>query len=63
MRLSAWTWPFPFGVRLGWLTAGAPNPDPQYALAWAFLLRGNGAIFSHGFGSLCGRLRRAARNA
>jgi pimeloyl-ACP methyl ester carboxylesterase len=59
MRLSAITWPFPFWVRLGWATAGARNPHPTEALGRAFLLRGNGAVFSRGFGPLCGALRRA----
>src|SRR5262249_7093810 len=59
MRLSALTWPFPFLVRLGWATAGVPNPNPAQAVGHAFLLRGNGAIFSRGFGRICGTLRQA----
>jgi Thioesterase domain len=59
MRLSALTWPFPFLVRLGWATAGVPNPNPAQAVGHAFLLRGNGAVFSRGFGRICGALRRA----
>ena len=58
MRVCTWTWPFPFGVRLGWATAGVPNPDPQTARARVYLLRGNAVIFSRGLGLLCGRLRR-----
>src|SRR5438445_1769153 len=59
MRLSAALWPFPFGVRLGWATAGAPNPDPSRARGRVFLLRGNAVVFSGGFGTLCTELRRA----
>jgi hypothetical protein len=59
MRLSAWTWPFPFLVRLGWLSAGAANPPPGTARGRVFLLRGNGIVFSRGLGILCGRLRGA----
>ncbi len=58
MRLSRLLWPFPFGVRLGWLTAGAPNPEPGAAVGSVFLLRGNGIVFSRGFGALGGALRR-----
>ena len=59
MRICAMTWPFPFGVRLGWATAGAPNPDPCRALGRVYLLRGQGMAFSPGFGRMCARLRRA----
>jgi hypothetical protein len=59
LRLSALLWPFPFGTRLGWLTARAPNPGPAEARGRAFLLRGNGAVFSRGFGALCDELRHA----
>ena len=59
MRVSALTWPFCFGVRLGWATAGAPNPDLERARGRAYLLRGNAAVFSRGVGVLCGQLRRA----
>jgi hypothetical protein len=60
MRLSALTWPFPFLVRPGWATAGVPNPNPAQALGHAFLLRGNGAVFSRGFGRICAALRQLA---
>ncbi len=59
MRPSTWFWPFPFGVRLGWASAGAANPDPTRARARVFLLRGQGMVFSRGLGVLCGVLRRA----
>lgn len=57
MRGSALTWPFCFGVRLGWATARSPNPDPGTALGRVYLLRGNAILFSRGFGTLCRRLR------
>jgi hypothetical protein len=59
MRLSALLWPFSFGVRLGWATARMPNPDVDRARGRVFLLRGNGVVFSRGFGDLCAALRRA----
>jgi hypothetical protein len=58
VRISAWTWPFPFGVRLGWASTGTPNPDRQTAPGRVYLLRGNGIVFSRGLGKLCGELRR-----
>lgn len=57
-RLFTLTWPLPFGVRLGWATRVA-NPDPQTALGRVYFLRGQGVIFSTGFGKLCGQLRQA----
>src|SRR5688500_8035960 len=59
MRGCALTWPFCFGVRLGWASTTTPNPEPERACGRAYLLRGNGAVFSRGFGAVCGRLRRA----
>jgi hypothetical protein len=59
MRPSTWFWPFTFGVRLGWFSAGVANPDPTRALARVFLLRGQGMVFSRGLSVLCGVLRRA----
>jgi hypothetical protein len=59
LRLSAWLWPFHFGVRLGWASARVPNPDPCRARGRVFLLRGNALVFSAGFGALCDELRRA----
>jgi hypothetical protein len=50
MRLSALLWPFPFGVRLGWASARVPNPDVDHARGRVFLLRGNGVVFSRGYG-------------
>jgi pimeloyl-ACP methyl ester carboxylesterase len=58
MRGCALTWPFCFGVRLGWVTARTPNPDPGEAVGRVYLLRGNAVIFSRGFGTICDRLRR-----
>ncbi len=59
MRGCALTWPFCFGVRLGWATTRTPNPAPEQARGRVFLLRGQGSVFSRGFGAMCGRLRRA----
>jgi hypothetical protein len=59
MRVSSWLWPFTFGVRLGWLTAGCPNPDPAQTRDRIFFFRGNAIVFSRGFGKMCGLLRRA----
>jgi hypothetical protein len=57
MRVCTYTWPFTFGVRLGWASARAPNPDPATARGRVYLLRGNGIVFSRGLGTLCGLLR------
>jgi pimeloyl-ACP methyl ester carboxylesterase len=57
MRVCALTWPFWFGVRLGWLTARRPNPEPGRERGRVYLLRGNAAVFSGGFGTICDRLR------
>ncbi len=59
MRACALTWPFCFGVRLGWATARTPNPSPQQARGRVYLLRGQTAVFSRGFGVLCARFRQA----
>jgi hypothetical protein len=58
MRLSAMTWPFPFLVRLGWASA-VRNPPLDGARGRAYLLRGNGIVFSRGMRRLCTRLRQA----
>jgi hypothetical protein len=58
MRICTWTWPFPFGVRLGWASTRSPNPDLQTARGRVYLLRGNGIIFSRGLGKLCEQLRK-----
>ena len=58
MRVCTYTWPFRFGVRLGWASTRTPNPDPRTARGRAYLLRGNAVVFSRGLGVLCGRLRR-----
>ena len=57
MKVCSLTWPFPFGVRLGWASARFPNPDPCTAPGRVYLLRGNGIFFSRGFGALCRQLR------
>ncbi len=57
MRVCTYTWPFPFGVRLGWASTRTPNPDPARARGRVYLLRGNAVVFSRGLGRLCGRLR------
>jgi acetyl esterase/lipase len=59
MRVCAWTWPFPFGVRLGWATVSAPNPDIRQAAGRVYLLRGQAVVFSSGFATLCQQLRQA----
>jgi hypothetical protein len=59
MRLTALTWPFPFGVRLGWATARTPNPPLGEAVGRVYLLRGAGLFFSGGFGRICSELRQA----
>jgi hypothetical protein len=59
MRGCALTWPFCFGVRLGWVTVRAPNPTAERARGRVYLLRGNAVIFSQGFGAMCDRFRRA----
>lgn len=51
-------WQIPFGSRLGWATASAPNPDAARSPAQVFLVRGSGTVFSPGFGDLCTKLRR-----
>jgi hypothetical protein len=58
MRVSAWTWPFPFGVCLGWATCNTRNPPETTARGRAFFLRGQGIVFSGGFGRLCEAQRR-----
>lgn len=58
MKVCSLTWPFPFGVRLGWASAGIPNPSLREAKGYVYLLRGNGIIFSRGFGVLCRELRK-----
>jgi pimeloyl-ACP methyl ester carboxylesterase len=59
MRLATLAWPFPFLVSLGWATARTPNPDPLKSVGRVYLLRGQGIVFSRGFGAMCSALRRA----
>jgi hypothetical protein len=58
VRVCTYTWPFAFGVRLGWASTRIPNPAPGTERGRVYLLRGNGIFFSRGLGDLCGRLRR-----
>jgi hypothetical protein len=58
VRVCTYTWPFPFGVRLGWASTRVPNPPRGAERGRVYLLRGNGIFFSRGLGGLCGRLRR-----
>jgi hypothetical protein len=58
MRVFALTWPFTFGVRLGWATTRVASPALEDARGRAYLLRGQAAVFSAGFGAMCDRLRR-----
>ncbi len=59
IRVCAYLWPFTFGVRLGWLTAGYPNPSLTKATDRIFFFRGQAAVFSNGFGTMGGAFRRA----
>ncbi len=45
-------------VRLGWATARVRNPDPLCAPGRVFFFRGQGIVFSRGFGPMCAELRR-----
>lgn len=56
---SPLTWLFPDAARVGWFTTRVPNPPIVSAIGTAYLFRGNGAIFSPGFGRLSDRLRAA----
>ena len=47
------------GPKLGWLTAGYPNPPARKVRDRVFFFRGQAVTFSNGFGTLCGVLRRA----
>jgi hypothetical protein len=57
VRVCALTWPFSFGVRLGWATSRILNPEPERARGRVYLLRGNGIVFSRGLAAMCNRLR------
>lgn len=59
MLPSPIAWLFPAVSRFGWATTSVRNPPKADARAAAYLFRGNGAIFSPGFGRLCDRLRAA----
>jgi hypothetical protein len=49
---------FPSIARLGWLTTTVPNPPAEEARGTVFLLRGQTAVFSRSFGTLCDRFRK-----
>jgi hypothetical protein len=58
VRVCTYTWPFAFGVRLGWASTRVPNPPPGTERGRVYLLRGNAVVFSRGLADLCARLRR-----
>lgn len=51
------SWAYPAAARVGWLTTTVPNPSLKAAHGLAYLFRGNGAIFTPGFGRLTDQLR------
>lgn len=51
------SWAFPAAARVGWMTTTVPNPPPDHANGLAFLFRGNGTVFTPGFGRLTDQLR------
>jgi pimeloyl-ACP methyl ester carboxylesterase len=53
LLFSPLSWLFPPMTRLGWITAQTPNPPSAQAWCVAYLFRGNGAVFTPGFGRLC----------
>jgi len=55
--MSPVSWLLPAGARMGWATAKVPNPPYSPFNSVAYLFRGNGALFTPGFGRLCDRLR------
>ncbi len=58
MRIPDPTSFVPCLVRLGWATTRVPNPDPKSAPGRVFFFRGQGIVFSRGFGTMCDDLRR-----
>jgi len=52
------SWAYPAASRMGWLTTTFANPKVCEAMGLAYLFRGNGAIFTPGFGRLTDQLRR-----
>jgi thioesterase domain-containing protein len=59
LLLTPLSWLLPSVARMGWLTAHTANPPVGQAWCVAYLFRGNGAVFTPGFGRLCSRLRAA----
>jgi hypothetical protein len=51
------SWAFPAAARMGWLTTSVTNPSLRDAQGLAYLFRGNGTIFTPGFGRLTDQLR------
>jgi len=52
------SWAFPAAARMGWLTTTVPNPTTCNGSGLAYLFRGNGTLFTPGFGRLTDQLRR-----
>ncbi|MFT3881007.1 MAG: alpha/beta hydrolase [Gemmatales bacterium] len=51
------SWAFPVAARMGWLTTTVTNPSLPAAHGLAYLFRGNGTIFTPGYGRLTDQLR------
>jgi hypothetical protein len=58
MRIPDPTRFVPFLVRQGWASARAPNPAASRSPGRVFFFRGQGIVFSRGFGLMCAELRR-----
>ena len=52
------SWAYPAASRVGWITTTVANPPLSDARGVAYLFRGNGTIFTPGFGRLTDQLRR-----
>lgn len=55
--MSPVSWLLPASTRMGWATTKIANPAMTASTPVAYLFRGNGAVFTPGFGRLCDRLR------
>ncbi|HQR07273.1 MAG TPA: hypothetical protein PLN21_10650 [Gemmatales bacterium] len=51
------SWAYPAAARMGWLTTTVSNPSLNEAQGLAYLFRGNGTLFTPGFGLLTDQLR------
>lgn len=51
------SWVYPAAARVGWLTTTVTNPCLRDAQGLVYLFRGNGTVFTPGFGRLTDRLR------